>query len=146
MTRATCRAVDALLIIAGLAVLIAATFSYEFAGAANPYFISAFGLLTLTSKRFKDCLWVSRCLYWAADNIMTPRTPYNHIISGVVMVALGTVAFIVHIEPSRADGELSRRLTSSPSFWISIVLVLGANIAIGVWRSNRRKNQPNKAL
>jgi len=103
------------------------------------FFITV-GIFFLTSRIMKEKLYFSKGLYWVAVNVFKPKTRYNHIICGAILI-FGGLATALSQPLGGSEKNFYEHLKEEPQFWISILLVLLFNAFVGVYTAKRKKRQ-----
>jgi len=104
-------------------------------------FFFTIGFLFLTSKNMKSELNISKALYWVAVNIFKPRTKFNHIIGGGLLIFAG-IAIYASDPLTSSERKFFDNLENTPEFWIAMIFVLLFNVLVGIYtaRRIRKKN------
>lgn len=136
---------DISLILTFLLFLIIPKISFEMKYILTPFFFSFLGILFSLSNKFKAFSYIERGLYWVSQNVMIPRTKYNHLLIGMFMfiIATGSALFtdVTDIEDNKL---LWDELSKDPFFWISIFVILGFNLLIGFYRFKKLKKDKRR--
>jgi len=126
---------DVLYVVLFLALFIRAFTDYWAARLYTPIFCIALGFAFLYSRKLSDLSKVEKGLYWFSQNVMWPRTGYNHIFGGFFLLLIGLLSLLVPDTHKIEDNEvLWNSLRKDPIFWISILVIVILNILIVVYR------------
>jgi hypothetical protein len=101
------------------------------------------GFSLIYSKSLKDFSLIGKALYWTSQNVMVPRTRYNHIFGGLFFLLVAILSFL--FPPGHEENETGKLLWSSlkkdPSFWISVIFALSFNLMVGLYMFKRKKKK-----
>ncbi len=101
------------------------------------------GFALIYSRALNDVSIVERALYWISQNVMVPRTKYNHIFGGLFFLLIGILSFL--FPPSHERDESFRlvwgSLIKDPSFWILVMLCLIFNLLSGFYMSKKSRQK-----
>lgn len=92
------------------------------------------GLLFVTGPSLQKFFWLSRSFLWISLNILKPKTKLNPYIWGNFLLFFGVIT--PFIEETEKDKQLKDLLFQSPEFWLTISIILLANIVIGIITAN----------
>lgn len=114
-------------------LLVYSSISYANAKITTPIVSFLIGFAFVFSKRLKDLSLIERAFYWFCQNMILPRTSYNYLVVGLIMLlcGMGSLSSL-----SKTDIEANKMLYESmkisPSFWIMIFFVIIFNGLIGI--------------
>jgi len=131
---------DVLLVCLFVAIFVVAFVNYTMVPThvrATCFFL---GLALIYSKALEKFSLIEKALYWVSQNVMVPRTKYNHILGGVFFLLIGILSFLFSPGHRKTvESELLwRSLRTDLSFWILITLILLLNLIIGFYRYKKK--------
>jgi ABC-type uncharacterized transport system permease subunit len=94
------------------------------------------------SKKYKDYSIVQKVLFYLFHTLVQPKTKYNYLISGIVVVLFGLGGIFVSIyngSESVESNSLINQTIGSKEFWFLCFIIITVNISAGFYFNIRKK-------
>lgn len=94
------------------------------------------------SKMLRDESYVAKGLYWFSQNVIVPRTKYNYLVTGLVLVLIGFLSIFIPSSRTADTSEiLWKSLVGAPAFWFLLLAVCVFNGIVGIYRYRSYKRR-----